>query len=171
MRFFVFSLFCPCLILTNRAWVGNFKQRVPITSKSSKFKNETQAYVAKLPKSTGARYYCPKIPQVPGTPGTRVNSSTDQHGPPFTFLYVIYVHICMTLSSVSTFFSRKRLVCSIYETLKVERKDFFKLYDLFETHKPNAVTELIQTTKNIVQHESAKSFFPVLLPRIHTACI
>ena len=58
-----------------RARVGNLKQRVPITSKSSKFKGETQHNVAKLPKSVGARYYCPKIPRVPGTLGTRANSS------------------------------------------------------------------------------------------------
>ena len=44
-----------------RAWVGNLKQRVPIGSKSSKFKGETQLYVVKLPKSAGARHYCPKI--------------------------------------------------------------------------------------------------------------
>ena len=50
-----------------RAWVGNLKQRVPITSKSPKFKGEAQHYVVKLSKSTGARHYCPKIQQVPGT--------------------------------------------------------------------------------------------------------
>ena len=41
------------------------KQWVPITSKFSKFKGKTQHYVVKLPKSVGARQYCPKIPQVP----------------------------------------------------------------------------------------------------------
>jgi len=51
------------------------KQRVPITSKSSKFKGATQHYVVKLPKSAGARHYCPKIQGVPGTLGTRANSS------------------------------------------------------------------------------------------------
>ena len=35
----------------------------------------TQQYVVKLPKSAGARHYCPKILQVPGTLGTRANSS------------------------------------------------------------------------------------------------
>ena len=35
------------LIAIIRAWVGNLKQRVPITSKSSKFKGETQHYVVK----------------------------------------------------------------------------------------------------------------------------
>ena len=48
---------------------------MPITSKSSKFKGVTQPYVEKLPKSAGARHYCPKIRQVPGTPGTRAKSS------------------------------------------------------------------------------------------------
>ena len=57
-----------------RARVGNLKQRVPITSKSSKFKGETQRYVVKLPKSAGARHYCTKIPRVPGTLSTRANS-------------------------------------------------------------------------------------------------
>ena len=51
--------------------------RVPITSKSSKFKGETQHYLVKLPKSTGARYYCPKIQRVPGTLGTHANSSPE----------------------------------------------------------------------------------------------
>jgi hypothetical protein len=32
-------------------------------------------YIAKLTKSAGTRHYCPKIPQVPGTLGTRSNSS------------------------------------------------------------------------------------------------
>ena len=60
-----------------RAWGGNLKQRVPITSKSSKFKGETQYYVVKLPKSAGARHYCPKIWRMPGTLGTRANSSPE----------------------------------------------------------------------------------------------
>ena len=51
------------------------KQRVPITSTSSKFKGATQHYLVKLPKSAGARHYCPKTPRVPGTLGTRANSS------------------------------------------------------------------------------------------------
>ena len=44
-------------------------------SKSSKFKGATQHYVVKLRKPAGARHYCPKIPWVPGTLGTRANSS------------------------------------------------------------------------------------------------
>jgi len=59
------------------------KQRVPITSKSSKFKGATQHYVVKLPKSTGASNYCPKIPQMPGTLVTQANSS-----PASMFLFV-----------------------------------------------------------------------------------
>ena len=39
------------------------------------FNGETQHYGVKLPKSAGARQYCPKIPQVPGIFGTRANSS------------------------------------------------------------------------------------------------
>ena len=61
-----------------RAWVGNMKQRVPNTSKFSNFKGETQCYVVKLPKA-GAGQYCPKIPRVPGTRGTRINSSLDMY--------------------------------------------------------------------------------------------
>ena len=38
-----------------RAWFGNLKQRVPITSKFSKLKGVTQHYVVKLPKSAGAK--------------------------------------------------------------------------------------------------------------------
>ena len=53
------------------------KQRVPNTSKSSKLKGETQHYVVKLPKAGYAKQYCPKILQVPGTLGTRANSSPD----------------------------------------------------------------------------------------------
>jgi hypothetical protein len=34
---------------------------VPITSKSSKFKGETKPCLVKLPKSAGARHYCPKF--------------------------------------------------------------------------------------------------------------
>ena len=52
-----------------------FKQRMPITSKSLKLKGVIQHYAVKLPKSAGARHYCPKIPRVPGTLGTRANSS------------------------------------------------------------------------------------------------
>ena len=51
------------------------KQWVPITSKSSKFKGASQYYVVKLPKSAGARHYCPKIQRVPGNLSTRANSS------------------------------------------------------------------------------------------------
>ena len=29
-----------------------------------------------MPKSAGARHYCPNIPRVPGTLGTRVNSNS-----------------------------------------------------------------------------------------------
>ena len=43
--------FTLLLILGYRAWVGNLKQRVPITSKPSKFKGARQHYVVKLPKS------------------------------------------------------------------------------------------------------------------------
>ena len=59
-----------------RAWVENLRQRVPITRKSSNFKGETH-YVVKLPKSTGARQYCPKLQRVPGTLVTRANSSPE----------------------------------------------------------------------------------------------
>ena len=45
----------------------NLKQRVPITSKSSNFKGETQRYVVKLPKSVGFK--------TPRVPGTHANSS------------------------------------------------------------------------------------------------
>ena len=38
-----------------RAWVGSLKQRVPITSKSSKFKGAAQHYVVKLPKFRGCK--------------------------------------------------------------------------------------------------------------------
>jgi hypothetical protein len=62
---------------TFRACVGNLKQQVLITGKSSKFKGETQHYVIKLPKSAGARHYGPKIQRVPGTLGTRADSSPD----------------------------------------------------------------------------------------------
>ena len=55
--------------------IGSWKQRVPITSKSSKFKGATHYYVVKLPKSAGVRHYCPKIQWVPGTLGTFANSS------------------------------------------------------------------------------------------------
>ena len=73
IEFFIFNhvlrsdLFQSCKY---RAWVGNLKQRVPITSKSSKFKGTTQHYVAKLPKSAGVRHYCPKSLRMPGTLGT-----------------------------------------------------------------------------------------------------
>ena len=43
----------------------------------SNFKGETQHYVVKLPKSVGARQYCPKIQQVPGTRGNHTNSSPE----------------------------------------------------------------------------------------------
>ena len=54
--------------------VGNLKQWVAIASKSSNFKGETQHYVVKLPKSVGARKFCPKTLWVPGTLGTCSNS-------------------------------------------------------------------------------------------------
>ena len=54
-----------------------FEKRVPITNKSSNFRGEAQHFVVKLPKSAGARQYCPKIPWVPGTLGTCGNSSPD----------------------------------------------------------------------------------------------
>ena len=49
-------------------------------SKSLNFMGETQHYVVKLPKSVGARHYCPKIPRVPGTLGIRANSSPAMTG-------------------------------------------------------------------------------------------
>ena len=72
-----------------RAWVGNLKQRVPITSK---FNGATQHYVVKFPKSAGVRHYCSKIPQVPGTLGTHAN------------LIPVNDWIKPTLSSPTTFF-------------------------------------------------------------------
>ena len=48
---------------------------MPITSKSSKFKGETQNHVEKVPKSATVRHYCSKIHRVPGTLGIRTNSS------------------------------------------------------------------------------------------------
>ena len=54
-------------------------------SKSSNFKGETQHYVVKLPKSAGAGQYCPKIPRVPATLGTRANSSPERK-PNFPYL-------------------------------------------------------------------------------------
>ena len=62
---------------SSRVWVGNLKQRVPIPSKSTNFKVATQHYVVKLPKSAGARHYCPNILRVPGTLCTRANSSPE----------------------------------------------------------------------------------------------
>ena len=64
--------------LVIRACVGNLKHPVPISSESSKFKDETQHYVVKLPKSAGARRYCPKIQRVPDTLGIHANSSPEQ---------------------------------------------------------------------------------------------
>ena len=62
----------------------NLKQRVPITSKASKVKCETQNYVVKLPKSVGASHYCPEILRVPGTLGTHANSSPESLSCNFT---------------------------------------------------------------------------------------
>ena len=45
---------------------------MPITSKSSNFKGETQRYVVKLSKSVGAEQYCPKIPRLPTFPQSEV---------------------------------------------------------------------------------------------------
>ena len=50
---------------------------MPITIKASKFKGATQHYIVKLPKSVGARHYCPTIPQMLGTLGTRANLSPE----------------------------------------------------------------------------------------------
>ena len=78
------STYVPCAVcifftpfFIARAWVVNLKKRVPITSKSSNFKGETQRYVVKLPKATGSGQYCPKILLVPGIRGTRTNSSPE----------------------------------------------------------------------------------------------
>ena len=64
------------LCIQGLSW--EFEQRLPITSKSSKFKGTSQHYLVKLPKSTGARHYCLKIARVPGTLGTHANSSPDR---------------------------------------------------------------------------------------------
>ena len=72
-----FLIECLLASLQSITGIGYLKQRVIITSKSSKFKGETEHYVVKLPKSAGARHYCPKILQVLGTLGTRANSSPD----------------------------------------------------------------------------------------------
>ena len=44
------ATFCSLGQSTRLAWVGNLKQRVPITGKSSNFKSETHHYVVELPK-------------------------------------------------------------------------------------------------------------------------
>ena len=49
---------------------------MPITSKSSNFKGETQYYEAKLPRCEGARQYCPKTQRVPGTLGGTLGTCT-----------------------------------------------------------------------------------------------
>ena len=78
-------------------------------SKPSNFKDETQHYVVKLPKSAGARhYYWPKILRVPGTHGTRANSS------PATIIFQIpllenlyILHISLTVQFlIYLFFSK-----------------------------------------------------------------
>ena len=61
-----------------RAWVGNLKQRVLITSKSSNFKSETLC--SKIAKDEGARQYCPKVLRVPGTLGTHYWSPVNNVG-------------------------------------------------------------------------------------------
>ena len=50
---------------------------VLITSKSLKFEGVTEPYVVKLPKSTGARHWCPKIWRLTGIPGICANSSPE----------------------------------------------------------------------------------------------
>ena len=56
------------------------KQHVPITSKSSSYKGETQHYVVKLPKSASAPdITVQKILRVPGTLRTHANSSPAKH--------------------------------------------------------------------------------------------
>ena len=98
------------IMVLHRAWVGNLKQRVPITSKSSKFKGATQHYVVKLPKSAGARHYCPKIQRVPGTLGTRANSS-----PAFRNKYMIYyIEVLLTESM-------------LWQKCKIKRSKLFKI--------------------------------------------
>ena len=89
--------FKPVQQSRHSAWVGNLKQRVPITSKSSKFKGVTQPYVVKLPKYVGARHYCLKIRQVPGTPGTRANSSPETTGAKSLLSILIYILWCGSL--------------------------------------------------------------------------
>ena len=123
---------------SNRAWVGNLKQRVPITSKSSKFKGETQAYVVKFPNSTGARYYCQKIRcQAPLAPVLIQALTNMVHLSPkliHASMYVIYVHIYLTPSSVSTFFLKKAASMEYIWDSKVERKDFFSSYMISLKH-------------------------------------
>ena len=79
---------------------------MPITSIPSNFKGETQGYLVKLPKPAGAGQYCPKIPRVPGTLGTRANSSPGVHKylPAHLFLSEIsgiYTGCVITLSIVA----------------------------------------------------------------------
>ena len=50
--------------ITDSAWVGNLKQRVPLTSKFSKFKGEKQHYLAKFPKFIGVKHFYPKMAPV-----------------------------------------------------------------------------------------------------------
>ena len=80
--------------IASRAWIGNLKQRVPITSKSSKLKG-VKPYVIKLPKSTGSIHYCPQIRRVPGTPSTRANSSSGSKE--FEVLQVPKIFVALSL--------------------------------------------------------------------------
>ena len=50
-----------------------FRGSPNIFGQSTKIFSVKTRSVVKLPKSTGARHYCPKIPWVPGTLGTLAN--------------------------------------------------------------------------------------------------
>ena len=107
-----------------RAWVGNLKQRVPITSKSSNFKRQKQHYVVKLPKSAGAREYCQKISRVLGT---RANS----YMPWYTLLqsYMLLIH---TYFAVQILHFKKK--CLVAAHTYILCGTIFGLTDLFLPH-------------------------------------
>ena len=132
------------------------KQRVPITNKSSKFKGGTQPYVVKLPKSAGARHYCPNILRVPGTLGTRANSSPDK------YVYKDLVHLaimyltfskCCICSKKQGIRSKSLLVASLSKSIFLTPGSSFP--------KGISIWRIMS-----VSHQSCPFFFPVILTKM-----
>ena len=125
------------------------KQRVPITSKSSKSKGATQHYVANLPKSAGARHYCSKIPKVPGTLGGKIFTFS------FHFYYLLkkseIYYKAWFLNRNPDFLSEKSIYLLI-SLFPLKKSEIYTQYSIIRNGDQRPPVEFLKISKILDSH-------------------